>query len=121
MAEYFGTEDSGPRTSRCYELASSAMIRLAPRGATLVHGSIYNPDFPVPGRMGHAWIELPDGAVWEPVFGIIYEPLAWLEYASPEIERAFTYDDVLHLTLSSGHHGPWTRQEWEHMVHLRDK
>jgi hypothetical protein len=50
------------RLGRCYEL--SGTIALHNPHVMLVHGSIQGFNFP---RIAHAWVELPDGSVWEPV------------------------------------------------------
>lgn len=121
MTEWFGTEDHGPRTGKCYALALSGLIRRAPWSATLVHGSIYNAAYSEKGRIGHGWLELEDGTVWEPVHGDLFEGPVWESYASPEYEARYTKDDALHLMLTSGHSGPWTPAEVKKMERLRDE
>ena len=56
------------RLRRCYELAGKGILH-APEGSTLVHGTIEGFGNP---RIGHAWVELPDGSVWEPISRVVY-------------------------------------------------
>jgi hypothetical protein len=59
--ETFGTGRLRTRWKRCYEIAGVAMIvkQAPPEGTVLVHG--------VEQNRYYAWLELPDGRLWDPV------------------------------------------------------
>lgn len=110
---YFGTEDiSGEaghtledRSGRCFELSCYALtLGTAPPDSTLVHGSIQGP-YRDAERIAHAWVELPNGKVWEPLRHEVY--LNFYEYALAMPERRYDIVRARRLTLSTGHWGPW--------------
>lgn len=109
-APYFGSETiedepagtTAERAGRCYELTAYALLfGSAPLGTVLVHGTVQGNG----PRIGHAWLELPDGSVWEPMYHLIY--LNWTEYASAVEERRYTSTEARRLIMSSGHWGCW--------------
>lgn len=118
LSTYFSTETydaSDPartydeRRTRCYELAAAALVfGSAPRESLLVHGSI---DGHLPGglgRIGHAWLELPSGMVWEPITGDLYRNRgAWQHFADAQAERAFSRVHAMGLMNQHGTFGPW--------------
>lgn len=99
------------RIGRCYELAALAvMLSRTPR-LRLVHGSIHNDFHSHHGRIGHAWALLPDGKVWEPIFGMVFEAGDWQGYANPKIERIYHRWHAIRLMHNTQHYGPWTTSE----------
>ena len=93
------------RRGRCYELACYALtLGSAPHDAVLVHGSIDGGT--ALGRIGHAWLRLADGRVWEPTQARVYGP-EWLEWADARDEAEYDLHDARRRTLTSGHYGPW--------------
>jgi hypothetical protein len=83
------------RLGRCYEL--SGLIALHNPHVTLVHGSIQGFNYP---RIAHAWVELPDGSVWEPVtnkvwhhsiFDGFYRAEVTVRYRGPCFSRTYRF------------------------------
>lgn len=111
--DLFGTGDvDGPsllrddRKNRCYELSAYALaLGSAPADATLFHGSIDGgPD--TAGRIGHAWLRLPGGRIWEPISYRVYEP-EWIQWAQARPEVGYSCADTRRMIAVSGHYGPW--------------
>jgi hypothetical protein len=99
----------------CYQAAAQRVLfpweHSTPDGAVLVHG---RPTLTVPPYdvYGHAWIELPNGCVWECSNGndIVAPRSAYYRAGQidPTIE-CYRYDAKLarRWVLWSGHWGPW--------------
>jgi hypothetical protein len=96
------------RDGRCYELAHLVMQR-APGAErfSLVHGRVAqikgNKDVLIP----HAWIELNDGRMYDPVKDK-YLPVD--EYAAVRhavVERRYSRDEAMRMAATQGHWGPW--------------
>ena len=98
------------RITRCYELAANALFAGAPEGSELVHGSIHG--YGAPRRIGHAWLNLPDGTVWEPITAKVYDKDAWTAYARAREERVYTKDQAAKELIGSGHYGRWHDSEY---------
>lgn len=90
------------RLGRCYELAGRRAGFTA--GAILVHGSIQGFGHP---RIGHAWVVLPSGVVWEPILDQEIDADVFREFFSPEVEVTYEREEVLVLMLREMHWGPW--------------
>lgn len=110
---FFGTEDidgeraltPNERGGRCYELSAYAVVfGTAPEGSVLVHGSIHGPEAGMQ-RIGHAWIELPDGTVWEPLYHEIHRD--WATYADAREERRYTRRAAMRKIARTGTWGAW--------------
>lgn len=110
---YFGTEDIdgeraltlSERGGRCFELSAYAIVfGTAPAGSVLVHGSIHGPEAGMQ-RIGHAWVELPDGTVWEPYYHEIYRN--WTEFADARWERKYTAKAARRQIARHGTWGAW--------------
>lgn len=99
------------RSGRCYELSALALLGAAPRGSRIVHGSIYNESHSKNGRIDHAWLLLPGGRVWEPLFGDVYEPDDWKAWADPQIHAVYGWLNAVKRMNKTGHYGPW-RKTW---------
>lgn len=95
------TKDTN-RLGRCYEIAG----RFASHhdGVTLVHGSIQGFNNP---RIDHAWVELPDGSVWEPASGHEWDRTVFDGIFRPQEKMRFNHMDTLVNSLKAGHWGPW--------------
>ena len=113
--DFLGTENASQipsilfeqRRQRCYELAGYAVaFGTAPAGSLLVHGSWTGP---VPKeRIGHAWVLLPDGCVWEPIRARIYADRAeFYDWTKAWDERTYALSVVRRNLASSGHFGRW--------------
>jgi hypothetical protein len=99
------------RKGRCYELAALAVMLNQVSGARLVHGSIHNEFHSTIGRIGHAWVLLPDGRVWEPIFGNVYEAESWRNWSDFRIERVYPRHRAMRLMSKTEHYGPWSKTE----------
>lgn len=113
---YFGTEYADPddparhfeeRRKRCYELCTAAVLfGSTPAGTIIVHGSIDgHTGF---GRIGHAWLYLPNDMAWEPITGDLYRTKeAWLAYADARPEHIYTKRQAQRLVVTTESYGPW--------------
>lgn len=102
------------RRRRCYELAAYALVfGSAPADALLVHGSIDGGPGTL-GRIGHAWLRLPGGRIWEPINARTYEP-DWTEWSQAEPEVSYSRASARDLVMAIGTYGPW-HDESEHRV-----
>ena len=71
---------------------------------TLVHGSIEGMG---KGRLGHAWVLLDGGAVWEPTTGSEYDPETFARVFSPEEHHRYSIGALMTWTQRTEHWGPW--------------
>jgi hypothetical protein len=118
--EYLGTDSIDEsaltideRLTRCYELAAYALtIGTAPDDAILVHGTwqhVVHTD----KRIGHAWLELPDGQIWEPIRGVIWYRAAWNMILQPIEERRYTKSEAHNAVMFYRHWGRWHESEYK--------
>lgn len=96
------------RLKRCYELAGYALLfGDVPEGTLLVHGTIHGPKEDQQ-RIGHAWLRLPDGTIWEPITGDIHASwITWRDFANAKVERTYTEGEARRLVLMDGTWGRW--------------
>jgi hypothetical protein len=110
---FFGTEEvegDPSRKGRCYELSCYALVfGTAPPNSILVHGSIHGPDDDME-RIAHAWLELPNGKVWEPYTHSVY--VNWLTFAEPREERRYTRYQAIRMVRQTGTWGAWHDVTW---------
>lgn len=113
--EYFGTLTVGKvpaetleqRLTRCYELAGYAIaLGTVPEGTVLVHGTMHARSRNAQ-RIGHAWLELPDETVWEPILREIWWADIWEVFARPASQRRYTRDQTRSAIIRWQHWGPW--------------
>jgi hypothetical protein len=96
------------RKHRCYELCIKVMFEEP--GAEkfrLAHGRLY-------GGLGHAWIELPGGRIYDAVKDRYFESLADFRNNQPGaiVDYRYTQKQMAKQMLKHGHMGPWpTRPE----------
>ena len=94
-------EPFNKRLGRCYEIAGRYASEHP--NSILIHGSIEGMGFP---RIGHAWVSVgPD--IFEPATGHIMTKAEFGKWASPQIDDAYPYPDVLEKIVSSKNWGPW--------------
>lgn len=106
------TDSFATRSGRCYEMAALALVfRQVPVGSILVHGTIFHPFHSRVGRIGHAWLMLPGGLVWEPTFGYVYTQEVWQRWANPKVEKTYRAHTVMRLLGVTEHYGPWTASD----------
>lgn len=91
------------RLGRCYELAGRAAA-FAELDVTLVHGTIEGFGNP---RIGHAWLVLPGGDVWEPVSDEVWDAVVFDAVFDPGVVSEYGSGEVRVLMVRFGHWGPW--------------
>ena len=74
--------------------------------AVLVHGTAIS----LGKRIHHAWVELPNGTVWESSTQTIFLVERYYELLDPIAEDRYTADEAAHM-LSVGKHGPWSAED----------
>ena len=96
------------RKGRCYELAGYAVVfGTAPEGSVLVHGTMHGP-YEDNERIGHAWVVLPNGQVWEPTLAEVHASIgAWVGYAAAIAERRYTEREARKMIMRHGTWGCW--------------
>lgn len=119
VIDYLGTENAndepsllfGQRRGRCYELAGYAIaFGNVPAGTLLVHGSWTGP---VPKeRIGHAWLLLPDGLVWEPIRARIYDRDEFYAWTKAWDEATYNQQVARRHLSASGHYGRWHKSRY---------
>lgn len=114
VIDFLGTENANgepsltfeQRRGRCYELAGYALaFGAAPAGSLLVHGSWTGP---VPKeRIGHAWLLLPDGRVWEPIRARLYDRADFYPWTKAWDEATYALTVARRHIAVSQHFGRW--------------
>jgi hypothetical protein len=98
------------RQGRCYELVGRVMLyEEGSEAFTLVHG-VVNSGFAW-RRVEHAWIELPDGRVYEPVLNEYMDKAGFDSRAKPSECQRYTLKQAVRLIGYGGNFGPWTDSE----------
>ena len=70
----------------------------------MVHGTIQGfGNAPI----GHAWVLLPDGEVWEPTTNAQYDAVSFAAMFNPVTERTYTSTETARAMLLHNHFGPW--------------
>lgn len=101
------------RRHRCYELAGYALLfGSAPADAKLVHGTVGRTESADADRIGHAWLLLADGRVWEPTSARIY-PSEWLAWAGARTERIYTRREAQLAVIRHEHYGRWHESRYQ--------
>jgi len=93
-------------TGTCYQDAWRYVMRHVEDHPVLAHGTIVG----LRGRMNHAWVELPDGTVWDPSAQVPMPIEKYYSLVDPIVEDRYTADEAAHM-LSVGKHGPWSAEE----------
>lgn len=94
------------RVRRCYEIAGYAIaFGSAGDSARLVHGSWHGPN--ADQRIGHAWVELPNGLLWEPIHAAIFDAEAMKAYARMWDERTYDKSTARKMIQSHQDYGRW--------------
>jgi hypothetical protein len=73
---------------------------------TLIHGrisQINHDDY----LIGHAWIELYDGRVYDPVLNKYMPSDEYAKLRRSVIERRYTKSEAMRISAMAGHYGPW--------------
>jgi hypothetical protein len=95
---------------RCYERAWQFVIDHADvPGVVLVHGRV-TVTVPVHVTFGHAWVELPDGLIFDGVKQACYDRTTYLAELSAEVEQTYTPFEAAKLVTKTQCYGPWTQE-----------
>lgn len=113
IREWFGTDVIEGETltvferrlSRCYELAAVAFVSTSD-SALLIHGSMHGPHEDNQ-RIAHAWLQLNEKLLWEPITACVYDAVEYSQYARLWEERRYDIHVAARLIQSSNHLGPW--------------
>lgn len=105
----FSAKGDNPRRAitigTCYEDAWRAIIRF--EEGELVHGSVESKG----KRIGHAWVELPTGFVWEPETGDFIRTSIFRDVFKPVEDARYSDLEAAKLAARIGNFGPWTQEE----------
>ncbi len=105
-----GTKPDFYYHGRCYLMALRYMLHhLSVEGLgfermSLVHG-VWNPDVRSGETGHHAWVELPEGVVFDPNRQRFYDQDSYYLYATPQAR--YPFGDAYALMMERGHAGPW--------------
>jgi len=75
--------------------------------AILAHGTAIS----LGRRIGHAWVELPDGTVWEPSSQAVMPIEKFYGLVDPIVEDRYTSEEAAIMVARVGKHGPWSAEE----------
>ncbi len=98
------------REGRSYELAMKIMLNESDaKRFTLVHGTIVSQLLEPPLCFDHAWIELDDGRIFDPVANCYERADKW--HANTIAKHRYTHLEVRRMVAATGNVGPWTDAE----------
>jgi hypothetical protein len=108
LSKWQGPETFDERLTRCYELSWQTLNKIGGggEGHQLVHGSIHGPGSPV-GRIPHAWVELADGTIFDPVLDLWFSPDEWERGFSAEAAVKYDFDEYGRQSAANMNMGPW--------------
>lgn len=89
----------------CYEDAWRFLIKQ--EEGELVHGTVES----LGKRIGHAWVELDTGFIYEPQTARFFEPDVFKRAFSPVEDARYTVEEAAIMVARVGKHGPWTDEE----------
>lgn len=92
------------RLGHCYQLAGQRIMN--ERDGVLVHGTIQGP-LPWHEPIGHAWVLLPFGQVWEPITDAVYTTAEFQELFRPVMIAEYYRGRAMKLMLKTRTFGPW--------------
>jgi hypothetical protein len=94
------------RRGRCYELAATAMLDEPEADHwKLVHGAVWA--HILVQYMDHAWIALPDGRVYDPVFHEYFEAQRYAERYHAIPAHKYSREGMVAHMNRTGHYGSW--------------
>ena len=100
------------RRGRCYELTWRAMLEEEGSEAfVLVHGTLAASLLGLWDAYGHAWIELPDGRVYDPTLNEYAPKAEYYDWYKPSDCQRYSRTQAMELAAHVGHYGPWTEEE----------
>lgn len=89
----------------CYEDAWRFLIKQ--EEGELVHGTVES----LGKRIGHAWVELDTGFIYEPQTARFFEPDVFKRAFSPVEDARYTVEEAAIMVARIGRHGPWSAEE----------
>ena len=89
----------------CYEDAWRFLIK--EEEGELIHGTVES----LGRRIGHAWVELPTGFIWEPETRQFLKKADFEAIAKPQEEARYSVTEAAIMLARVGKHGPWTEEE----------
>lgn len=89
----------------CYEDAWRFLIKQ--EEGELVHGTVES----LGKRIGHAWVELDTGFIYEPQTARFFEPDVFKRAFSPVEDARYTVEEAAIMIARIGRHGPWIDEE----------
>jgi hypothetical protein len=97
-----GTRPRRPLSGKCYQEALDYLHLHAADwpGARLVHGRA--------GGVAHAWVEFPDGVVFDGVFQRFYRQRPYYAVLAAVVQEVYDAKEATRLMLATGTWGPWT-------------
>ncbi len=93
-------------TGTCYHDAWQYVMRHVEAQPVLVHCTVHT----LSGQINHAWVELPDGTVWDTASKVKMPIEKYYSLVDPIVEDRYTVDEAATM-LNVGYHGPWTAEE----------
>ncbi len=96
----------------CYPDAWRYVMQHADDNPILVHGMATG----LSGQHQHAWVELPDGTIWDPAASAVFTKERYFELVKAVGENRYTVEEAA-LMLNVGQHGPWTDEERATWLH----
>lgn len=88
----------------CYEDAWRYLLKQ--EEGELIHGTILRGE-----RLGHAWVDLPTGYIWEPQTGDYYTRKGFMLLFNPQEDHRYTVEEAAKMAVRTGNLGPWTEAE----------
>lgn len=82
-----------------FKRALDYVVQHAPPGSRLVHGEVW--------IVSHAWVEMPDGVVYDPVLQDLYPQDAYYREMEAEVSAEYPWRRAVDRLLETGHFGPW--------------
>ena len=89
----------------CYEDAWRFLIK--EEEGELIHGTVES----LGRRIGHAWVELPTGFIWEPESRRFIKKADFEAMAKPQEETRYSVTEAAIMLARVGKHGPWIEEE----------
>lgn len=91
----------------CYEDAWRYLFKEGE--GELIHGTVFSKG----KRIGHAWVKLPTGYIWEPQTRTYYSFAGFNDVAAPQEEHRYTKEEAAIMAARTKNFGPWTDEERE--------
>lgn len=105
------------RITRCYEIAAHALVSMdavwaraeaehLPMPEVLIHGLWSSPE-DRSNPIGHAWVLLDDGRIWEPISRTICDAESFMRYTQCRNVATYNAEAARINMVRTGHYGTW--------------